>query len=344
MNKSLSEIAQLVNGTVVGNSDLRVTGLNGLKEAQPGDLSFFADPRYKSLLEDSKAVAILASSDFKANGIPVIQVDNPYFAFSALLKDYEREVLIHPSEVHPSATIAESATIGPGASIDANVRIEENCEIGENCVLYAGVYVGRNSTIGPDTIIYPNTTIRERCTLGARCIIHSNVAIGADGFGFALVNGVRAKIPQVGTVTIGDDVEIGSNTSVDRATTGTTTIGNGTKIDNLVQIGHNATIGEHCTISAITGIAGSAQIGNHVMIGGQAGVGGHLKVGDNSMIAARAGISKSVPPGSIVSGFPQNDVKVTRRILMSLPYLPKLLRRVRNLEEKVANLKEDTNG
>lgn len=344
MNKSLTEIAQMVDGTVIGNAELCVTGLNGLKEAQPGDLSFFADPRYESLLEETKAAAILASSDFEENGIPVIQVKDPYFAFSKLLKDYEREVLVHPTGIHPSAVIAESAKIGPGATIDANVRIEENCEIGENCVLYAGVYVGRDSKIGPNTVIYPNTTIRERCTVGARCIVHSNVAIGSDGFGFSLVNGVRAKIPQVGTVVIGDDVEIGSNSAIDRSTTGRTVIGSGTKIDNLVQIGHNVIIGEHCTISGSTGISGSAKIGNHVMIGGQAGIGGHLEIGDNSMIAGRAGINKSVPPGSIIAGFPQNEARVTRRILMSLPYLPKLLRRVRGLEEKVAGLEEDTHG
>lgn len=344
MDKSLNEIAQIVGGTVDGEGTIRITGLNGLKEAQAGDISFFSDPRYEPLLENTPAAAILAPEGYGRNGLPVIHVADPYLAFAQLLKSYESEVLIHPREVHPTAVIAESAQIGAGVALDAHVRVEENCEIGENVILYAGVYVGRGSRIGRDTVIYPNTTVRERTTIGARCIIHSNVAIGSDGFGFAAMNGTRAKIPQVGTVTIGDDVEIGSNSAIDRSTTGTTSIGNGTKIDNLVQIGHNCKIGEHCAISGGSAIAGSTIIGSNVMIGGHSSTAGHLTIGDNVMAAGRSGITKSVPANSIISGLPHTDHSTTRRIWASLPYLPKALRRIRGLEDRMAQLEGEADG
>ena len=340
MDKSLEEIAKLVEGTVIGPGDVRITGLKGLGEAQSGDLSFLANPRLESLLDTTKAAAVLVPKDFGHNGITVIRVEHPYRAFATVLKVFEKEVLLHPIGLHPSAAVSEGATLGNNVGIDAFVRVEAGSEIGDDVVLYSGVYVGKGAKIGKGSIIYPNATIRERVVIGERCIIHSNAAIGSDGFGFTIVDGVHLKIPQVGTVILGDDVEIGSNSAVDRSTTGPTSIGDGTKIDNLVQIGHNVTIGKHCVVSGGTGIAGSTKIGNNVMIGGQVGIRGHLEIGDNVMIGAGTGVTKSVPAGSVILGVPHYDLKVTRRIWVSLPRLPKALRRLRILEERVEKLEE----
>ena len=340
MDKSLEEIAKLVEGTVVGQRDLRVTGLNGLEQASPGDLTFLANPRLESLLETTKATAVLVPADFGHNGISLIRVEHPYLAFATVLTLYEKETTRHPQGIHPSAAISEGAFLGKNVGIDAFVRIEDDCEIGNNVVLYSGVYVGKGTKIGADSIVYPNATIRERVIIGDRCIIHSNASIGSDGFGFTKAEGVHVKIPQVGTVQIGDDVEIGSNSAIDRSTTGPTLIGNGTKIDNLVQIAHNVTIGEHCIISSGAGIAGSTKIGNNVTMGGQVGVRGHLDIGDNVIIGGGTGITSSVPAGSVILGTPHYDHKVTRRIWVSLPRLPKALRRLRMLEERVDKLEE----
>lgn len=335
MDKSLDDIAELVGGSVSGEGSIRITGLNGLQDAAGGDLTFLGNPRFESFMETTKAAAVIVPKDFGNNGKPLIHVKHPYLAFAILLKEYERETKIHPEGIHRLAVIAENVRLGRNVSIDALVRLEDGCEIGDDVILYSGVYIGRGSKIGSGTIVYPNATIRERVVVGANCVIHSNAAIGSDGFGFTLVDNARVKIPQVGTVRIGDDVEIGSNTSIDRSTTGCTVIGNGTKIDNLVQIAHNVVIGAHCTISAETGIAGSTTIGNHVMIGGQVGIGGHLEIGDNVRIGAKTGVSKSVPPGTSILGTPFRDLPTTRRIWASLPYLPNVLRRIRALEKRV---------
>ena len=338
MDKSLDEIAKLVEGTVDGHGDVRVTGLNGLEDAKSGDLSFLANPRFESLMETTQATAVLVPENFGDNGLPVIRVGHPYLAFATVLKMYEKEIVLHPVGIHPSSVISEGASLGKNVGIDAFVRVEEGCELGDDVVLYSGVYVGRGSKIGKGSIVHPNVTIREGVMIGARCIIHSNVSLGSDGFGFTIVDGAHVKIPQVGTVQIGDDVEIGSNSAIDRSTTGPTLIGDGTKIDNLVQIGHNVTIGKHCTISGGTGIAGSTKIGNNVMMGGQVGISGHLEIGDNVIIGAGTGITKSVPEGSVILGTPHYDHNVTRRIWVSLPRLPKALRRLRILEERVDKL------
>jgi len=228
--------------------------------------------------------------------------------------------------------------LGKDVALDAYAVVAPGARIGDRSVLYAGVYIGRETSIGPDCVIYPHVSIRERVKMGARCILHANSTIGSDGFGFASAGGRKLKIPQIGGVIMGDDVEIGSNTSIDRATTGNTTIGSGTKIDNLVQVGHNVVIGEHCTISGASAIAGSTIIGNNVTIGGQVGTAGHLKIGDNAVIGGRAGITNTVLANATVSGFPQNDHRVTRRILASMPFLPEALRRLRKLEKQVEDL------
>ncbi len=212
--------------------------------------------------------------------------------------------------------------------------------MGVGTVLYAGVYIGRDAQVGPECVLYPNVVIRERCYVGARCVLHPNATIGGDGFGFANVGGQQVKIPQVGNVVLGDDVEIGANSSIDRATAGSTRVGTGTKIDCQVQVGHNVHIGEHCVISGCTGISGSAVIGNGVTIGGFSGVGGHIEIGDHVIIGGRSGVNASLPAGSIVSDFPATEHSKARRYLASKFRLPEALKRLRQLEKRVEELEQ----
>ncbi len=338
---TLGEIAVLIGATVDGDASLRITGFNGIKDAAAGELTFYADPRYSKYLESTTAAALIVDHNFPKDSRPLLRVSEPYLAFAQLLRLIEERLLIHPKGIHPTAVIGKTAVLGRNVALDAHVVIEEGARIGDACVLYAGVYVGRDTSIGPQTIVYPNTTIRERVQIGARCLIHSNAAIGSDGFGFAGLGPNRTKIPQIGGVVIGDDVEIGSNTSIDRATTGNTTIGCGTKIDNQIQIGHNAVIGEHCAISGGTVVAGSAWIGNNVLIGGHAAIAGHIQVGDGCMIAGKTGVHRSVAPGSMVAGINyQHEAGLSRLIYASLAYLPDLLKRFRKLEKRVDTLEK----
>lgn len=345
MNKSVHEVAEMVRGTVVGDGDVRITGLGGIAEAVDGDLTFLSHPRFLSHLYTTGAAAVLVSEQCD-NGTekPLIRVPDPYRAFAIMLSEFEAETLQHPTGIHPTAVIGENVTLGQGVALDAHVILAPGSSIGADAVLYAGVYIGRGSSVGPGTVIYPNTTVREGVTIGARCLIHNNASIGSDGFGFQSANGAPTKIPQVGSVVIGDDVEIGANSSVDRATCGETRVGDGTKIDNLVQVGHNVKIGKHCTISGSTGIAGSAVIGDHVTLGGMVGVGNHVEIGDNVTVGGRSGVTKSVESGRIVSGFPVTDHSESRRILASQHRLPQALRRIRDLEERMKLLEQRLDG
>ena len=345
MQKTVNEIAQMLGGRLVGDGVGLVTGLNGIREAGERDLTFVIDPRYFQYLDITKAAAILVPEGY-SNGTarPVIEVKNPYQSFATLLRAFEEETLVHPTGIHPLAVVGENAVLAQNVAVGAHAVVEADSQLGEGVVIYPGVYVGRGSVIGPGTVIYPNAVIRERSKIGARCIIHSNVSIGSDGFGFSLLDGKHAKIPQVGRVVIGDDVEIGSNTAIDRATCGATVVGSGTKIDNLVQVGHNVQIGEHCTISGSTGISGSARIGNRVTIGGQAGIGGHVEIGDDAIIAGRSGVTKSVAPGKIVSGFPAHDHEANKRLMVSQRHLPAMQRRLRALEREFDKLRREIDG
>jgi UDP-3-O-[3-hydroxymyristoyl] glucosamine N-acyltransferase len=339
MNKTLAEIAELVGGQVHGDASVRITGLNGIREASPNELTFVRDARYAPLLAESQAGAVLIAVLPEYCTIPAIITPMPDLAFARLLQECEFEQLQHPPVgVHPSAVLGEGVTLGEGVRIDAFVRIADGAQIAAGAILYAGVYIGRNAQIGADTILYPNAVVREECTIGAQCILHANSTIGTDGFGFAPLGGRWAKIPQVGRVVIEDDCEIGSNTTIDRATFGVTRVRRGTKIDNQVQIGHNADIGEDCAIAGMAGIAGSAVIKNSVRIGAQAGVNGHITIGEGATIAARGGATGSVDPGKIVSGFPALDHKEARRVQVAQVRVPELIRRVKQLERQLAAL------
>ena len=341
MKLVLSDIAKLVDGSLKGDTDICISGANSIEDAGPGDISFVRGKKYWPLLKHTKASAILAKEIPDTCNLPHVLVNNPDMAFAKILALLESHQRNHPTGVHPDALIGKNVVLGTNVAIDAFVRIGDNCTIGNNTVLYSGVYIGSNSTVGSDSILYPNVVVREHCRIGARCILHSGACIGSDGFGFAYLDGTWAKIPQVGIVIIEDDVEVGSNSAIDRATCGITRIGQGTKIDNLVQIGHNTQIGAHCAIAGMVGIAGSAKIGDNVRIGAYAGVAGHITIGDGATIGARSGVSQSVDPGVIVSGFPVKDHQLERRIMVSQAKIPDLIRRMRELEIQLKKLEEE---
>ena len=344
MDATLAEIAQWVDGRVDGPDTVPITGVNALHEAGPADIAFVSEPSYWSAAASSKAGALLVSEDFPKGAIPLVRVANPRAAMAELLSRVEAERRQPPGNIHPAAVISPNVTIGQRVSVDANVRICSGTVIGDDTVIYANSYIGNDCVIGPECCIYSNVTVRERVTIGARCIVHPGAVLGSDGFGFTEVDGARQKIPQVGTVMLGDDVEIGANTCVDRATMGTTFIDDGTKVDNLCQIGHNCRIGKHCTISGMTGLSGSTTLGDRVTVGANAGFGGHLEVGDGAIIGGRAGVTKSVPAGATVSGFPAVAHEQSQRTLAGMRRVPEALKRLRALERQVAELERELHG
>ncbi len=340
MELTVEQIAQLVGGTIHGNPTQKITGVNSLTDAAPGELGFARSPRYFDQLRASAASAVLATQAVPDAPMTIIAVAQPDLAFLQVLQQFS-PAPAHPAVgIHSLASIADDAMVGDNVAIGPFVSVESGAVIGDNVVLYPHVHIGRHCRIGARTVLYPNVAVREYCEIGVRCIVHAGACIGSDGFGFAPLGGQWLKIPQTGTVCIGDDVEIGSNTCVDRATFGVTRIGSGTKIDNLVQIGHNVIIGEHCAIAGMAGIAGSARIGNCVRVGANAGIAGHLDIGDGATIGARAGVMRSVEKGRTVSGFPAIDHDMQRRVLVAQQRTPEMLRRLHKLEQRLKELED----
>jgi UDP-3-O-[3-hydroxymyristoyl] glucosamine N-acyltransferase len=343
---SLNQLLNLTGGrTIPALSDERalsnealIQGFASLDEASSGDLSFFSNPRYIDQLRNSKASVILIPAPEAATiaraGCICILVDNPSASFALIAERFapkppERQVGIHPSaSVHASAKISPSASIGPLCVIEANARV------GAHTVVNAHCYVGDHAHIGSHCTLHPRATILHRCEIKDRVIVHSGCVIGSDGFGFEKVEGKHAKIAQLGIVVVENDVEIGANTTIDRARFGRTLIGEGTKIDNLVQIAHNVQIGRHSLIVAQTGISGSTRIGNHVILAGQSGIVGHISIGDGIIVSAQSGISKSLPPedGALYMGTPAVPAKDYREQMALLRRLPKLQERLKALE------------
>ena len=338
ITRTLAELAHELGGEVVGDGATVIRGVAGIREAMPGDITFLANSRYEPHLAETRASAVICSREPRVSSIPLLQVDNPYLAFQRIVRVFRPHSHRPEPGIHASATIDPSATIGAGVSIGANCVIERGARIGDRVVLMAGCYVGMLGDVGDDSFLYPRVTIREECIVGRRCIFHSGVVIGGDGFGYAFDAGRYHKVPQVGNVVIGDDVEIGANATVDRATTGSTRIGDGSKIDNLVQIGHNVEVGKHCIIVAQVGIAGSTVLEDFVTLGGQAGVAGHIRIGTRAMVGGQSGVTKSVPAGTIVTGYPAVVHGMFKRIQAFVQRLPQLFQRTKALEERVAAL------
>ena len=338
MRKTLKEIAELIDGEVVGNGSTVITGVSGIKEAHEGDITFVANPKYFPLIEKTGASAIITSRDVKTAPKPIIRTDNPSLAFAKLISFTEPGELKHPKGVHPSAILGKDVSVGRDVAIGPYVVVEDNVSIGDKTIIYAGCFVGHHTRIGSDTLIYANVSIRERITIGNRVIIHSGTVIGSDGFGFAAIEGLHHKIPQVGTVEIGDDVEIGANVTIDRARFEKTIIGSGTKIDNLVQIAHNVVIGNNSIIVAQVGISGSTTVGNNVILAGQVGLVGHISIGDNAVVMAQSGVSKSIPAGTMVWGYPAKPASLAKRVNACVQNLPRLYKTLEELKKKIEKI------
>jgi UDP-3-O-[3-hydroxymyristoyl] glucosamine N-acyltransferase len=337
-------VARLLGASVVGDPATLLTGLSSLAEAGPGDISFLANPRYEALARSTRAAAILVAAPLTGVAPVQIVVANPDFAFATLVETFGPKSARLPVGIHPTAVIGEGVVIGEGAAIGPCVVIGDGVRIGARCTLHAHVTVGVESVLGADCVLFPGVGVRERCRLGDRVIVHNGAVIGSDGFGYATVQGVHRKIPQVGVVEIGDDVEIGANTTIDRARFGRTVIGKGTKIDNLVQIAHNVEIGEHAIIVAQVGIAGSSKIGAYVAIGGQAGIAGHLEIGPMARVSAQAGVTKSIPARSTVNGTPAQEIKTYQRNEVAVRRMQRSQAEIKDLLARVAELERRLGG
>ena len=338
----LSELARLTAARVEGNGDdIEITGAAGLDEATAGQITFLANPRYTPRVNTTKASAIYLAEDAQTDRqISILRAKDPYLAYTRALRVFHPEPavepLIHPSAVvDPSARVADGVAIGARSVIGPDVRIESGVQIHPNVTIYQG------ATIGKDCVIHSGVAVRERTVIGERVIIHNNSVIGCDGFGYAKDEEKRwLKIPQTGRVVIEDDVEIGAGTTIDRASVGESRIGRGSKIDNLVQIGHSCTVGEDTLLCAQVGLAGSSHIGSRVILAGQAGVAGHLKIGDDVVLTAKSATSHDIPAGKVISGIPAFDNRDWLRSTAAFRRLGEMYRLLKDLERRLLNLEK----
>ncbi len=334
MTFTLEEIAAIVGGKLEGDAARKISGAASLAEATGEEISFFANPRYAKYLRKTSAAAVIVPPEFSESiEATIIRADNPSKAFEQIALKFAPPPVKFAAGIHPSAVVHPSAKIGRAVSIQPHVVIEAGAQIGDETVIGAGSYVGDEVVIGSNCLIYPLVTLRERCRVGHRVILHSGVVIGADGFGFEMTAQGQMKVPQIGIVQIDDDVEVGANTTIDRARFGRTWIQEGAKIDNLVQVAHNVVVGKHTVIAAQTGVAGSVRIGQRVLIGGQTGITGHIEIGDGTMIGGQAGVSKSLN-GGVWWSTPSVPLKEAKLQIAWVRRLGKLFERVKRLEEK----------
>jgi len=343
VKKTLAEIAQVIEGEVVGDSSLVITNLSGIKEAKEGDLTFVENSKYFPLVEKTTASAIITPKDLNVKGKSIIRIDNPSLAFAKVVSLFVENKIDQPEGIHKTAIISSDAHIGKNVSIGPFTVVEKEASIGDNAVIYSGCFIGHKTSLGKDCFVYPNVTIREKTIIGDRVIIHSSTVIGSDGFGFINIKGVHEKIPQIGIVEIQDDVEIGACVTIDRARFDKTFIGRGTKIDNLVQIAHNVRIGENCIIIAQVGISGSNVIEKNVILAGQAGLAGHITIGEGAIVASQAGVTNSVAPNTTVSGYPAKPHNHAKRVNACLQRLPQYVKIINELKSRIKELEDKLN-
>jgi len=338
---SIGELARFVNGEVHGSTEIVIVGVAGLEEAQPGDLAFVLDRRFEKVAQHSKASAFVVAHPLSGESRPQLITANPLFTFARVVSHYFPPPL--PAKgIASDLAKGEGVSIGPDASIGSFVTVGDRVHIGARVTLYSGVFLGHDAVVGDDSILYPHVTVLSGCRIGARVIIHSGTVIGSDGFGYVQQDGHHHKIPQLGRVVIEDDVELGANVTVDRATFGQTVIQRGTKIDNQVQIAHNVRIGEDCILVSQVGIAGSTTLGHHVLVGGQAGLVDHLQIGDQVKIAAGSGVTKNIAAGHAVGGRMAFDYMMWLKSQALLQKLPDLKKEIQALESRIRSLEEHT--
>jgi UDP-3-O-[3-hydroxymyristoyl] glucosamine N-acyltransferase len=338
MNFSADLIASHVGGVVEGDGSVTVNTFSKIEEAQPGSITFLANPKYTHFIYTTKASIVLVKKDFVAEqpvSATLIRVEDPYQTLSQLLTIVSEALNTHPTGIEQPSFVSPEATLGENCYVGAFAYVAKGAKIGNNVKIYPQAYIGEGVTIGDNAIIYPGVKIYKGCKIGQRCILHAGVVIGADGFGFApKPDGSYDKIPQIGIVEIADDVEIGANTTVDRATMGATRVNQGVKLDNLIQVAHNVEIGSNTVIAAQAGVAGSTKIGKQCMIGGQVGFAGHITVGDRTVIGAQSGIPNNVPEGSRLMGYPAVNAGEFARQAVYIKRLSDLFDRVNKLEKK----------
>ncbi len=337
--KKLGELAEYVSGKVYGDPEIQISSAATLETAGQGDISFLSNPKYANHLQTTKASAVVVGRESKTSAALLIAQD-PYYAFCQIV------ILLHGHRQHkktgisPKASIAKTAVIGKNCDIHDFVTISDNVKIGENCVLYPGVFIGPDTEIGSDCILYPNVVIYDKCRIGSKVILQANATIGEDGFGFATHKGQHHKIPHIGSVIIEDEVEIGSGCGIERGTLDNTIIGKGSKIGDMVAIGHGTKVGPYCLLVAQVGIAGSATLGHHCVAGGQAGIVGHITVGNGVMIGAQAGVINDVEDGKIIVGVPAIEASKARRAYALIKALPEMRKTIRKIEERLTNLEK----
>ena len=343
MQFSAAQIAAMIGGKVEGDPSAAVSSFAKIEEAVNGQLAFLANPKYEDHLYTSGATVIIVNENLELRA-PVkpslIRVPDAYSAFALLLTKYQEIMALQTTGIQEPSYISPSAVIGTDVFIGAFAYIADNAVIGDKARIYPHTYVGSNARVGSNTVLHPGVKVYHDCIIGNNSIIHAGAVIGSDGFGFApQSDGSYKKVPQIGNVVVGDNVEIGANTCIDRATMGSTIIRSGAKLDNLIQIAHNVEVGSHTVIAALAGISGSTKIGNHVQIGGQTGTVGHISIADGTRINGQSGIYKSIKtPNTAVGGSPANDYRTTLRLQALTRHLPELERRIKELEEMIRQL------
>jgi UDP-3-O-[3-hydroxymyristoyl] glucosamine N-acyltransferase len=345
MEFTAQQIADFLNGTIEGNPNAKVTTFSKIEDGKPGSLAFLANPKYEHYIYNSEASIVLVNDDFTPSApvkATLVKVENAYVSLAILLNRVE-QLKKKKEGTDPMAFIHTSARIGDGCYIGNFAYIGENVKVGDNCRIYPHVYIADHVTIGNDCIIYPHVTVYEECIIGNNCILHAGAVIGSDGFGFAPEGDNYKKIPQLGNVILEDDIEIGANTTIDRAVIDATIIRKGVKLDNLVQIAHNVEVGEHTVMAAQAGIAGSVKIGKHCRFGGQAGLAGHIRIQDNVSIGAQAGVISNIESGRTILGTPAIDVRSFLRSSVIFSRLPDMDRTLGQLQREIEQLKREIN-
>ena len=330
--RTLGELAEYVGGRICGDPKVIIKSASTLGRADKGDISFLTNRKYEKQLRATKASAVIVGKETPSSSVPLLIADDPYYAFMQIM------VLLHGHRKHkktgvsPKASISDSAKVGMDCHVHDFVTIADNARIKDGCIIYPNVYIGQDVQIGNDSIIYPNVVVYDGCKIGNRVIINANSTIGEDGFSYATYKGIHHKIPQTGIVILEDDVEIGAGCGIERGTLNDTIIGQGSKLGDMVTIGHGTRIGSHCLLVAQVGVAGSTNIGHHCTIGGQVGIVGHINIGNNVTIAAQAGVINNIPDNKVVLGAPAIDANTGRRAYSMIQYLPDMRQNIRELQ------------